>query len=204
MEFEIEKIKTDESFSENGIIFLEVFIEHIKILSDVKGAEKINSFYSELARSAYEYAKNTLLSESKSEYEHSEDSRKRFSFRPYSYRFFCDVSEDNEKYISVICKLFFTQKGKILYEDRFGHIWSRSGELIPLRALLGKEYKNVRKRLSEEAKKRNLPEIDIRSFASKNGSIVFFAKKAQDGRQRVTEVSCSAPEENKEKVKEKH
>ena len=63
---------------------------------------------------------------------------------------------------------------------------------------------SVRQKRAEEAKKRNLPEIDIHSFASKNGSIVFFAKKAQDGRQRVTEVSCSAPEENKENVKENH
>lgn len=204
MEFEIEKIKTDESFSENGIIFLEVLIEHIKILSDAKGVERINSFYSELARSAYVYAKNTLLSESKSEYEHSEDSRKRFSFRPYSYRFCCDVSGCNEKYISIICKLFLARKGKVLHEDRLGHIWSRSGELVPLRVILGKEYKNVKKRLANEAKKRNLSEINRHSFALKNGSIVFFAKKAQDGRQRVTEISCSAPEENKEKVKENY
>ena len=189
MKFEIEKIKTTESFSENGIVFLEVFTEHIKILSDGRTSEKINAFYSELARTAYGYAKKTLAAKSKSEYECDEDKRKRFSFRPYSYRFLCDVSEDNDKYISIMCKVFFTQKGKILYENRFGHIWSKqNGAIIPLRVFAGKEYKSIRKRLVSEEEKRNLFKIDTRSFALKNGSLVFFARHVQGARHNVIEI----------------
>ena len=202
MEFKTEKTNRAEVFSEDGVNFLEVFIERIEILSDEKSAKKINAFYLQLTSSVYEYAKKTLLSESKAEYECSEDSRKRFSFRPYSYRLYFDVSEENEEHLSIICKLFFTRKGKILYEDRKGHIWNkRNGCLVPLRAIAGKEYKSIRKRLVEEENRRN-SKIDRHSFALKNGRLVFFVKSAQNGRCSITEIVCPTPKENKEKVKE--
>ena len=147
MNFDTEKIKVEESFSENGITFLMLFTEHIKILSDGKGAEKINSFYSELSHSVYEYAKNKLLCDIKSEYENSDDPRKRFSFRPYSYRLSCDASEENEECISVMCKLFFTRKGKILYEKHFAHIWcKRTGKLVSTRGFSEKKHKKHKKK----------------------------------------------------------
>ncbi len=202
MEFKMRKTNRAEAFSQDGIVFLEVFIEQIEVLSDEKNAKKINSFYSQLTSSAYEYAKKTLLLESKTEYECSEDSRKRFSFRPYSYKLYFDVSEENEEYISIICKLFFTRKGKILYEDRKGHIWNKkSGCLTPLRAFAGKEYKSIRKKLGEEEKRR-LTKIERRSFALKNGRLVFFVKSLQNGQCRITEIVCPTQKEKKEKVEE--
>ena len=202
MEFKVRKTNRAEAFSQDGIVFLEVFIEQIEVSSDEKNAKKINSFYSHLTSSAYEYAKKTLLSESKTEYECSEDSRKRFSFRPYSYKLYFDVSEENEEYISIICKLFFTRKGKILYEYRKGHIWNKkNGCLMPLRAVVGKEYKSIRKRLVEEEKRKN-SKIDRHSFALKNGLLVFFAKSLESGRYSIVEMVCPTLKENKEKVEE--
>ena len=147
MNFDTEKIKAEDSFSENGITFLILFTEYIKILSDGKGTAKINAFYSEVSHSVYEYAKNKLLCDIKTEYENSDDTRKRVSFRPYSYKFSCDTSEENEEYISVKCKLFFARKGRVLYEKHFTHVWcKRTGKLVPTRILSKKEHKKHKKK----------------------------------------------------------
>jgi hypothetical protein len=125
MEHKTEKKIIKESFSHEGVTVLEALLTYPVIICEDKTAKKLNAFYEGISKNAYDFVKNSLLSDSKSEYEKLEDEKKRFSFRPYQYTLDISLLGQDDEGVSFSLSVSLFRRGKRLYQTRTLHIWDK-------------------------------------------------------------------------------
>ncbi len=189
MDYTIEKSDRRESFSEGGIVYLDISFKGLRICEAGKAQEKINGFYEKILEGCYEYARTALFARSKSEYAASQDEKKRFSFRPYRYSVLINYIWQNEEFISISCAISLQKRGSERYEKIISQTWDKKrATLIPLSRLGVKVSSRIKRALKEKEKQLNLFKINRKSFCLKNGSVLFFSNERKSGKSRSIDI----------------
>ena len=189
MELSAERIRKNESFSENGIAFVDVSLEGLALSGEGRCIERINEFYKGLCDAFLSYAREKLCPKAKGEYESSSDERKRFSYRPYRCSMSVVLLDETEQHVSVLCKFTFTKRSKVLYEGYSGQVWEKKrGRICPLKVFLKKEYRQVKRAFEKECEVRGVAKMDKRGYCFSKDKIMFFPFQASKNKQIIIEL----------------
>lgn len=139
MEIKPEKRRVT-TLAEEGIPHCEITLSLPTAEGEGRAAAHIRNFYRRIAAHTEALARAVLLPRARREYEKSDDSRRRFTHRPYRLSHTARLSVEGEEAV-VTRTLELSYRGRLLFREERGERIRGDGRILPI-----KKPKEKRKR----------------------------------------------------------
>jgi hypothetical protein len=116
---------------ENGAVILTWETQFPSLPAGNKGEERIAAFYRRMEEEAHETAQR-LTEAAREEYREAAKERKRVFFPFYRFSVTCTVTENSDRFFSVIRRAILTRGGtQLVNQENADLFWKKTGSLCP-------------------------------------------------------------------------